>query len=143
MQDYSGEPRKVELSQSPILPICITDKFAKNACLNNSYITSKYNHDLMVEGVILILSGGKVASVVAHCWNKNIISGEHYDVTKDYLWEKDEQFIDERIKDYGHDVSYIYYACVDYVPEDIGVSDDFLYSFDSLIQYFKSKLFEQ
>ena len=140
MEEFYGEPKKcVNFTQSPCFEEDIRTQFKENQCLLNSFTASTANNDLVIEGVLLILSDGKVADIVRHSWNK--YENTYYDVTKDYVWSTDE-FQVELHKIIQGEVSYQYFSCGEYRAEEY-VNDakiEFKYDYSFLINYMRQKI---
>ena len=140
MEEFYGEPKRcVNFTQSPCFEEVISVQFNENQCLLNSYNTSTTNGDLIVEGVLLILSDGKVADIVRHCWNKH--DNTYYDVTKDYVWNTDE--FQTRLHEIIHgEVSYQYFSCGEYKATEYvnGTEIEFKYDYSFLISYMRQKI---
>ena len=91
----------------------------------------------MIEGLLLTLVDNKVVSIEPHCWNK--IDETYYDITIDYLptTKAYQEIIGKK------PVKYIYFKCVEYLPQDSGYQTDtstFYYNYDCLAEYILSKL---
>ena len=119
------EFKVVSISHSPDLPSIITQKFEKKGCIYNSYETSKYTNELMVEGILTVFVFGEVANMVWHCWNRNHATGEYYDVTKDYVWSSD-SFKNEHQKKGLENITYEYIACFEYGSSDCNINESIL-----------------
>lgn len=105
----------------------------------NSYNAAIITGDLIVEGVLLILSDGKVVNVVRHSWNKR--GDAYYDVTKDYVWSSDE-FQNKLRQEISRNISYKYLSCDEYKAEEIINGSEILFKYDYglLIEYIKEKI---
>ena len=58
-------------------------------CVQNALIAAKMNNSQCVEGFVYCMAAnGKIVNeyVIRHCWN--FINGVHFDVTKDFIWDK-------------------------------------------------------
>lgn len=112
MEEFYGEPKQcVNFTQSPSFEETIRIQFNENQYLPNSYNTSTADGDLIVEGVLLILSDGKVADIVRHSWNN--LKNTYYDVTMDYVWRTHE--FQTKLHEMIHgEVSYQYFSCGEY-----------------------------
>lgn len=140
MEEFYGEPKEcVNFTQSPCFEEDIKIQFKENQCLLNSYIASTANNDLITEGVLLILSDGKVADIVRHSWNKH--GNTYYDVIKDYVWSADE-FQAKLHKIIQGQVSYQYLSCGEYIADEyVNVAEiEFKYDYGFLISFIRQKI---
>lgn len=139
MEEFYGEPKQCDnFTQSPSFEETIRMRFYENQCLLNSYTTSTANGDLIVEGVLLILSDGKVADIVRHSWNKR--ENTYYDVTKDYVWSTD-GFQTRLHGIIQGEVSYQYFNCGEYRAAEYanGTEIEFKYDYSFLISYMRQQ----
>jgi hypothetical protein len=69
-----------------------TKLLSDGECLQNALTTANLTNSLCVEGFVycMVANGKNVDEyVIRHCWNfKN---GNHFDVTKDFVWYKESQ----------------------------------------------------
>ena len=107
-EPFTGDP--IQCTMQPCSKLDISELcFGENKCLKNAYLSAKNNGHNMVEGVLLIISNGEIINAVRHCWN--ICDSGYYDVTKDFIWEKEE--FQKKLKDGGiySKPEYLYYSC--------------------------------
>lgn len=140
VKEFTGVPKEcTNFMHSPNLEHDTIVKFRENGCLLNSYNVAIITGDLMVEGVLLILSDGKVVNVVRHSWNKR--KDTYYDVTKDYVWTSDE-FQNKLRQEINGNISYKYLSCDEYKAEEIINGSEFIFKYDysMLIDCIKEKI---
>jgi hypothetical protein len=66
-----------------------TKLLSNGECLQNALTTAKMINSQCVEGFVYCMAanGKKVDEyVIRHCWN--FINGVHFDITKDFVWDK-------------------------------------------------------
>lgn len=94
--------------------IKLESQFSSNgACLKNALITAKLTGSTCIEGfVYYLMPCGKIVDekVIRHCWNFK--DGKYFDVTKDFIWSKD-----NREKDFFYFIVGEY-PCTDYSREN-------------------------
>ena len=59
----------------------------KGECLKNSYKTAQLTNSKCVEGFVFCIIPNE-SKVIRHCWN--VKNGIYFDVTRDYIWDKNE-----------------------------------------------------
>lgn len=137
VEPFTGDPIKCTMqpcSKLDISELC----FKKNECLKNAYLSAKYNGHNMVEGVLLIISNEEIINAVRHCWN--ICGSEYYDVTKDFIWEKEKFQKELTGKGIYNKPEYRYYSCYE-VPFETYEKDgaiEFKYDYSLLIDFLKN-----
>lgn len=132
-EEYLGVPQRCEVIESPVGNL----GFQANSCQNNSWIAAKElgAGALMVEGVFCVTSNEGFGRYVSHMWNK--LGDKYFDVTKDYIFEKEE--FQNKLHKEGllTNITYRYFACVEYPAEERYLNEngdiDFKFSYEELL----------
>lgn len=143
LPEFKGNPQWVNISNSPVLPNALIEGIKAKMCLQNAYETALCMGDLLVEGILIVQSETVGISFHFHCWNKCRSTQCYYDVTNDYVWKKNEKFIEKRVREYGHNVTYRYISCVEYPSTDCNIIQGhlcFRFSYTNLIKSLKKQV---
>ena len=132
-EEYLEVPQRCEIIESPVGNL----GFQANSCQNNSWIAAKElgAGALMVEGIFCVSSNEGSGKYVSHMWNK--LGDKYFDVTKDYIFEKEE--FQNKLHKEGllTGIAYRYFACVEYTIAECYHNEnddiDFKYSYKELL----------
>ena len=133
---------QIEISDTPhIFDQELIQLFRGNECLRNSYIVSENTGDYLIEGILIIKENNQPIYLTRHCWNKNVSTGQYYDVTKDFVWNN-QHFIDQLRQVENGSITYDYISCEEYPLSEASIRNgeiSFHYSYDYLIDCFNNR----